>query len=49
MLWVFLSSAKAREFFGIKINVIDQNPREKPGSVCFPPDTGTQVQLSAGH
>ena len=26
-----------------------QNPRGKPGSVCFPTDTGRQIQLSAGQ
>ena len=26
-----------------------QNPRGKPGSVCFPTDTGRQIHLSAGQ
>jgi hypothetical protein len=26
-----------------------QNPRGKPGSVCFPTDTGRQMYLSAGQ
>ena len=26
-----------------------QNPRGKPGSVCFPPDTGGWNHLSAGQ
>ena len=26
-----------------------QNPRGKPGSVCFPTDTGRQIHLLAGH
>jgi hypothetical protein len=48
-----LSSARTREFFFIiKINVKAkhrQNPRGKPGSVCFPIDTGRLIHLSAGQ
>jgi hypothetical protein len=44
---------RTREFFRIKINGIKlkhrQNPRRKPGSVCFPTDTGRQIHLSAGQ
>jgi hypothetical protein len=39
--------------FKIKINGITtkqrQNPRGKPGSVCFPTDNGRQIHLSAGQ
>jgi hypothetical protein len=40
-------------FFRIKIkwNRVKhrQNPGGKPGSVCFPTDTGRPIQLSAGQ
>jgi hypothetical protein len=27
----------------------NENPSGKPGSVCFPPDTGRLIHLSAGQ
>jgi hypothetical protein len=53
MLWVYLASAKTREFSGYKKkqNGVNhrQNPRGKPGAVCFQPDTVRQINLSAGQ
>jgi hypothetical protein len=43
----------AGEIFRIKNKWIGaklgQNPREKPGSVCFTPDTERFIHLSAGQ
>ena len=50
MLWVCLSSARTRKFLGDKKKhraKQRQNPRGKPGSVCFPTDTRRPIHLSA--
>jgi hypothetical protein len=49
MLWVSLTLANTGEFFRIKRNGMEQNPRGKPASVCFKPDTGMGIHLSAGQ
>ena len=53
ILWVCLQSLRTGEFFRIenKWNGAQhmQNPKGKPGSVCFPTDTGGGIHLSAEH
>ena len=49
VVWVFLISAKTGEFIRIKRNGAKnrQNPRGKPALICFTPDTGRGIHLSA--